>query len=230
MVAASKVLNEKVRLGLSGVTDYETRTTGGVLASKKILFTTTPTADHTITVNGRVFVFKASADADEDEITLGTGNGTELSETIDNAITKITAVATGLLTGFVLTKSDTNKSLVFTSKVPSTIYNALTLASSSTNGVVSTVATGTDGMISLNQEITWFADTQTSVQTFGIPDGVEGQRKTFILGARSNAYNIVIRPLHGTSTTITLDTANDVHECIFLGGSWRNLYSTATLA
>ena len=221
------ILDERLRAALKGKALYEIRTTGGVKATGKILFSDQPTADDTITVGDVTLTFKASADADEDEVTIGA----DLSTTIGNVITKLGTYTSGWVPEATYAKADTNTSLAVTFKTYEVRGNDFPLASSSANGTVTAMSGGVDGLLDVNTAVTYFSDsTAADHQYFTLPDGEEGQRKTLLLGARSQAKNIVVAPQNGASNTYTFDAANEYQELVFLGGKWRSVGGTATAA
>jgi hypothetical protein len=212
---------------LSGQTKFETRVTGGAKATGKILFAANPTADDTITVGDVTLTFKAVPNASLDEVKVEA----DLSTTISSIITKLGTYASGTVTGATYSKTDTNAALTSTWNTYSTEGNSFVLASSSANGTVTAMSGGVDGLLSLEHEVTYFDDTTAADhQYFTLPAGAEGQRKTLLLGARTNAKNIVVAPVNGVSATLTFDAANEYYDLIYLDSKWRGVGGTATAA
>lgn len=214
---------------LKGGTKHEVRQVGGTKATGKIVFTAQPTAGHTITVGTRTLTFRAAADADLDEVELGA----DLSATITAIIAKLATYSDALLGLAVYTKTDTNTALTVTSKVYSAAYNGATgfpLASSNANGTVTAMAGGVNGYLSLKHEVTYVPDTETTAQGFTLAVGEEGQRKTVVLGARTNAVNVVVAPLGGGVATVTFSAAGHYANLICLGGKWISLGGSAAFA
>ena len=87
-----------------------------------------------------------------------------------------------------------------------------------------------DRAISLDVENTDIQLTQSVNNYFSLADGLEYQKKTIGITAKSTG-NAVITPTNFSSgTTITLDTDGD-HWCgIFINGAWKTVTSDATVA
>jgi hypothetical protein len=221
------ILDGRLRAGLEGQALMETRVTGGAKATGKIKFTANPTEDDTITVGDVTLTFKDSADSGEDEVEIGT----DLSGTIDAIITKLGTYTTGWVPEAAFTKTGTNTELTATFKTYEARGNEFDLASSAANGVVTAMAGGVDGVLADDVAITYFDDTTLADhQYFTLPDGQEGQSRLLLLGARTNAKNIVVAPKNGASSTYTFDAANEYQNLVFLDGKWRSVGGTATAA
>jgi hypothetical protein len=211
----------------AGKTKYESVSAGGALATGKIVFAAAPTAGDTITVGDKTLTFRASADAELDEVTIG-----DLTTTISSIITKLGTYTNSLVNLATYTKTDTNTALTVTAGIHAARLNGdgFPLASSSENGTVTAMAGGVDGFLSLEKEITFFPDTLAQAQGFTLLEGTEGQAKTIVLGARTNSVNNTVKVRGGGVATLTFDAANEYANLIFLGGKWRSLGATATVA
>jgi hypothetical protein len=89
---------------------------------------------------------------------------------------------------------------------------------------------GADGVLATTVEVTYFDDTSATNQYFTLLDGEDGQRRTLLLGARTETTSVVVAPKNGVASTYTFDAANEYQELIFLDGKWRSLGGTATAA
>ena len=221
------ILDGRLRAALEGKSLVEIRTTGGAKATGKILFTANPTAGHTITVGDKTLTFRAAANASLDEVTIGAA----LTDTITNIITKLGTYTTGWVPEAAFTKTDTNAALTATFKTFEKRGNEFPLASSNANGTVTAMSGGVDGLLADDVAVTYFSDSTTGAhQSFTLPDGEEGQRRWLLLGARTHSQNIIVAPKNGVAATYTFDAANEYQEVLFLGGKWRSVGGTATIA
>lgn len=88
------------------------------------------------------------------------------------------------------------------------------------------------GALSLETSHTDLAIDDASDVAFTLAAGEEGQTKTIVMSAKGDAGNAVVTPTGGidAGTTITFDTVGDFAMLQYLGGKWRSIKATATIA
>lgn len=225
-----KYLYETAPLGVQEVANGFRRSkpvNGGRAAAGTITFTANPTAGHTITLNGSVWTAGAAADTPNRVFKIEAS----LSVTLDSLVTQLAASVIPAIAAATYAKSGTTI-LAVTHKQRNASGNAYTLASSNANGVVSaaTLTGGNKGDLLEGAESFVLTTDAGAAEYFVLADGSEGQEIGLVLKTKGAGANAIVTGTFLGGTTLTFDTADKSAFLKWLGGKWRPIYNTGTIA
>jgi len=222
---------DSMRRGIGGAPVSYTQ--GGDFATGDITWSGIQVQDETITIDDVVILFTsaasdgAAAGTVADPLLVNIKGSLDL--TLDELVIVLQATANADIAKATYTKGGTTILNIDYDTV-GTAGN-VTLAASIGTVSAATLEDGQDTpSITLDSENVTVALTQATDQAFILPDGVEFQKQTIVLTAKSGG-DLVCTPTTLTGgSTLTFDAADEFASLQFLGGTWQVISNTSTLA
>jgi len=160
--------------------------------------------------------------------------GTDTETTIDNLATSLNASVNASVSVATYAKGGDDDTLTVTYDTVGTAGNAFTLATdvASIVDITDTLELGgADDVFDLTENSVFYITTNDPHAAFVLADADEGRVVSIVLGVRNNSGNAVVTPANlAGGTTLTLDAAGEHAVMQFLGGEWRIIVNTSTLA
>lgn len=223
-----------IAAGKAGTPETITALGGTDASASKLLFSGIFVNGDLFVVGGKTFTAKTSGAAGDYEFNI-TG---VLSTDIDNLITKLSAAPDWSIKAFTFTKTDTNTAVTATPKLGTGANGNTTAGDFSSTHATTTPTRQTNGVaapaISLDTRYTAINNATGGKYTIGaFPTFIPGQyeadedqdKRIVNLGAGSA---VVVADMQG-GVQITL-AQNQACVLSYIGGKWRPVYNTGTLA
>jgi len=212
----------------------QTYTKGGELARGSITFADNPTANDTVTLNGKVIKFSASA---SDFTTAGSvadpfilNIKASLTLTLDEVATQTNGSANASLSVATYANSGGTILTIVYDTYTST-GNSYTLAASADTASGATL-TGGQAKVTLSSatENIELAISDSNDQHYILANESEFTRRTIAMTAKGSGNAVITPASFSSGTTITFNTDGDIWFGIFINGAWKTVASDATVA